>query len=60
MPKPDPRAKLPRLAPRRQTRKRAPKPVAKPAPSPWQPVLDVLHKMLTAGAALATILRLLF
>jgi hypothetical protein len=59
MPKPDPRAKLPRVAPRRQARKRAPaKPVAKP--SPWQPALDLLHKMLTAGAALLTILRLLF
>jgi hypothetical protein len=58
MPKPDPRAKLPRFATRRQPTKRAPKPAAKP--SPWQPVLDILHKMLTAGAALATILRLLF
>jgi hypothetical protein len=58
MPKPDPRAKLPRFAPRRQKPKHAPKPVANP--SPWKPVLDILHKMLTAGAALATILRLLF
>ncbi|WP_439596722.1 hypothetical protein [Falsiroseomonas sp.] len=49
----DPEARLPRFA-RRATR---PEPSAGPN---RQKVLDLVHKLLTAGAALATMLRLLF
>ncbi|MBU8537066.1 hypothetical protein [Falsiroseomonas tokyonensis] len=48
----DPPPRLPRFAPRE------PRPeAARPARTT---VLDLVHKLLTAGAALATILRVLF
>jgi hypothetical protein len=49
MRKPESR-RLPRFTSRRR----------KPAGGPAARILDLLHKLLTAGAALATILRLLF
>ncbi|MDO9503696.1 hypothetical protein [Falsiroseomonas sp.] len=54
----DPPSRLPRFARRRPADKRAPCGGARPG---WaRLLLDVLHKLLTAGAALATILRVLF
>ncbi|WP_439551660.1 hypothetical protein [Falsiroseomonas sp.] len=59
MRKPEPRT-LPRFAPRLREAPLCPDPPAIPARPRFGRALEVLHKLLTGGAALGTILRLLF
>ncbi|NKC32596.1 hypothetical protein [Falsiroseomonas selenitidurans] len=57
MPRPDPFTRLPRFA----HRARPPRPGRPRCPRlPARLLLDLLHKALTGGAALAAILRVLF
>ncbi|MBX9595983.1 MAG: hypothetical protein K2X46_16590 [Roseomonas sp.] len=59
MRKPEPRM-LPRFAPRPRETPPCPDPPAIPARPRFGRVLEVLHKLLTGGAALGAILRLFF